>query len=232
MKKLIRCTAALLCGLMLFAMLPGCGESGAPAPPIEEQVHTLVQGNLDLFYAGQVSELYKEQVGMTEEDVKAGYDDSIRAEVEYFVEYFQLVSPSAEATERLENLYRQIYAQAKYTVGEAALHQTDEYVVPVTVRPVNVMELAIDTSDTALASFRETYAGKNVEDMTEEEKAVYENDWTTAIIDMVDAQLPNLGYKDAEELTIHVRHESDGVWRLDRDDLTAVDIAVIYYPED
>ena len=114
-------------------------------------------------------------------------------------------------------------------MGEAARQTADEYAVTVTVAPIDIIELAIDTADEALAAFRAAYAGRDVEAMTEEERAAYEADWAQAVVAMVEEQMPRLGHKAPVELPVRVYRDGN-VWQIKEEDLQAVDAALIYYP--
>lgn len=224
MRRWLGCAAL---ALLILLSVSGCGK--AEQENYDQQAQFLVQGNLDLFYRGTADALYLAQVDMTRAQAQETFSNSLAMEADYFAAYFSLGALSAPLREEITELCRQIYTRVDYTVGTPEKVRADSYAVPVTVRPLDVMEQALGGADESLAAFREKYASQPVDNMTEDERTSYEAERAQAIITMVEAQLPRAGYKDAVELTLYLNC-SNGVWQLESEGLQAVDALILLYP--
>ena len=227
MKDFRRGIALILTSLMLL----GLTACSLPKPPTQkDRIVTLVQGNLDEIYLGKTSDAYLRMVDSTAEQAQANYQEGIEAEAKYFCGYFDVESPSDELMAELIDLYKEIYSHSRYTVGEATKVDDKTYSVAVDVEPINIMELAIDSHEEALADFYEKYADADTEAMTDEEYQAYDNDWFRAVLDMVKAQLPNLGYQDPVTVDMRVTLGEDDVWQINDEDWQELDTEIICYP--
>ena len=126
----------LACALTLT--LTACGLSGA-------DVTTYIQGELNCTYKGQYSQEYLDLVdGMTEEDAQQQYEDNAEAEAQRLLSYLEVVLPTDAVNERATQLVKDIYAKAKYTVGEGNKLQGGDFAVEVTLSPIELFHLIPD----------------------------------------------------------------------------------------
>ena len=126
----------LACALTLT--LTACGLSGA-------DVTTYIQGELDCTYKGQYSQEYLDLVdGMTEEDAQQQYEDNAEAEAQRLLSYLEVVLPTDAVNERATQLVKDIYAKAKYTVGDGNKLQGGDFAVEVTLSPIELFHLIPD----------------------------------------------------------------------------------------
>ncbi|MBE6989981.1 MAG: hypothetical protein E7426_04460 [Ruminococcaceae bacterium] len=225
MRACKRILAAALAAVMLLA-LSSCGAGDL----LEARMSALVQGNLDEIYLGKFSDEYLKLVDLTAEQAQERYEEGLEMEVEYFCHYFDIEYTTDELIEQIKELYRDIYAHSSYTVGEASKLSDDTYAVKVEIRPIDVIELAVNNQETALADFAAKYGGVDSSEMTEAEYVAYDADWAQAVITMVTEQLPNLGYKDSVSIAVQIVKDSDGVWQISNTDMSNVDTNIIYYP--
>ena len=220
---MIRRAAALI---LVCLMLAGCKA----VPTRAEQFTALVRGNLDEIYLGRADSNYLKLTGSTAEDVTASFESSLSQAAVFFCGYFDIPHPSESVMTEVEELYRQIYSHASYTVGQAFKVDDRTYTVPVTVQPLNIMDAAIQSHDEALAGFYEKYAGVSRDELSGEELAAYEADWAHAVIEMVRAQLARTTYRDTETVDVRVTQDGDGTWQMSAEDLQTLDALVLYYP--
>ena len=224
--KMIRRGAVLV---LICLMLLGTMACKA-LPTRAEQFSALVKGNLDEIYLGRVNDDYLKFTGSTPEDVAASYESSLQQEATFFCGYFSISHPTDQVTAEVVELFRQIYANASYTVGKATRVDGDTYTVAVTVQPLNIMEAVIQDHDAALADFYAKYADVNKWDLSGQELAAYEADWAEAIIAMVRGRLAHITYRDTQTVDVRVTQLEDGTWQMDAEDLQNLDSLILYYP--
>lgn len=218
---------------LLFALLLVLGLTACKALPTRaEQFTALVRGNLDEIYRGRADEDYLKFTGSTAEDVAASYENSLSQEVTFFCGYFRISHPTEQMTAEITELYRQIYANASYTVGKAIRVDRSTYNVPVTIQPLNIMESVMEDHDKALAGFFSKYGGVNKADLSDEELAAYEADWAAAVISMVQGKLAHITFRDTETIDVRVVQSEDGTWQMNADDLLALDALILYRPHE
>lgn len=230
MKKIWK---ALLAGMMAL-MLAGCGSSEA------DQIKLLVTGNIDTIYLGKYDAEYMQLVDATEEELTQMYEDGLEAESEWFCTYFGILSEGEEYTDldsglrqQMVEMYKQIYSNTKYSVGDVNKLEDGSYTVQVTVSPINVMELALDAvdsgSDNPYTQFQEKYADTDFSQMTAEDYWAYTEEYAQACIDLVSDQIPNIGYDEDKSLSIQVQQGEDNLYEMNQDDWSRFDGYVITY---
>lgn len=219
-KKLLLVGAAVA----LTASLAGCDALG---DNMIKDSQTYVQGMLDKFYKGQYNQEYLELIDLTEEEAAEEYESWVQAEADYFSTYFSIDYPSDEYTERAKDLYRELYALAKYTVKGASKLDSGAYAVEVEVEPMNIMQLV--TEDDMNIFWDEASGGKNSSDMTEEEYMAADALYADKILEAVKAQIPNMGYDPAESFVFQLKEDTDGYYALVENDLYTFDSYIIRY---
>lgn len=227
MKKARR-AVAIAAALVLALSLAGCGTM------MEDSVQALVQGNLDEIYLGKYNEDFLQLVDITEAEAEQNYLDGLEVEAQYFAALFSIDYMTEELTAEIVDLYKEIYSHSRYEVGEATKVDDDTYGVPVTVYPIDVLQLAMDNLEAAATELQSQYTDEQIQAIINEDEAAlqaYDADWAQMCIGLVREQLPNLGYLDAEEMVVQVtQDESDGLWVIADNDFQRIDNLMIYYP--
>jgi len=222
MNKLLRGVSATLC-LALLCFLPACRN-------IEDDLNVMVQGNLDALYLGKFDPDYIKTVRTTAEDCRRDYLDGLNVEAEVFSLYYGLEDFDDELRQQVVEIYKDIYARARYTVSPVTKVDRDTYTVEVTVAPIDIIQRVEDNLESGLTGIYEKYAGVDFTLATQAEYDTFEADVVQALLAVFRQQLPNLGYKDEETLTLEIKRDDKGVWCFTEESLYAFDERVIDYP--
>ncbi len=108
-------------------------------------VTSYVQGELDCTYKGQYSQEYLDLVeGMTEEAAQQQYEDNAQAEAQRLLNYLEVYFPTDQVNQRATELVKDIYTNAKYTVGDGNKLQGGDFAVEVILSPIELFHLIPD----------------------------------------------------------------------------------------
>ena len=132
-----------------------------------------------------------------------------------------------DATQRSQiiALIDEIYAKSSYTVSEAStIPGTDNYAVTVTVNPINVLDLANTGYQAASDALYAKYVATG-------DFAAYSREYTEMILSLVKAQMGNSGYLAPQTVTVRIEKDANASYSMNLDDLDAIDMLVIHYPE-
>lgn len=223
--KLIKRSIALCLVLVMALTLTACG-GGVTASDAKD----LVQGNLDEIYLGKFDPEYLKLVDITEEEARQTYEEGLEVEAEMFAYYFDIYNMTDELKEEIIELYQEIYAQSKYTVGEASKLDESTFAVKVQVSPLDIFELVVDASEEALQPFFDKYENVDIASMSDEEYDAYDKEWADAVLDLCWEKLPEMGYGDERSLVIQVTVDEDDYWVMSGDDFNNLDEIIITYP--
>ena len=137
-KKLLKRMVAGALSLCLLGALTACGGGLT-----EKDAETYIKGHLDAYYLGTYAQEYIELVeDMTEDDAKEMHRDNVEWEAEYLLQEFMEVDyPTDEMAQRAEELIEEVYSKAQYKVGSGSKTKDGDFVVEVTVSPIEVMSL-------------------------------------------------------------------------------------------
>lgn len=232
MKKRMKWVA--MAGAAVLALsLTACGSISLNLGSEADRMASYVQGQLDMAYRGQYNEDFLQAVQKTEEEAQAQYEQWMETEAEFFIYGVGLIDyPTEEITQRLSELYKEIYSHSDYTVGAATKLASGNYAVEVTVRPMDIMTKV--TSDDFEEIFEQILTDRGIttqeqlEALSEEECQEIDALYAQKIVDLVEAQLPTMGYGEAETFTVQI--EDDGnIWTPSQDDFNSIDLAMIDY---
>lgn len=215
--------------------LTGCTTAGG--------ITALAGGTLDALYLGQYSEDYLKRSGKTAEQAQEEHAALLEGAAEKFAVYWGILDSSSgesysslseETRTEITSLYEEIYAKARYEVGEASKEEDGTYAIPVTVYPADIMTRTYEvlTSEEGYApyeAFKEKYAETVFTDMTEEEYAAFTEEYAGIIIGAVEEQLSELGYGSGETVTLHAERQEDGTYVFRSEDLSEIDGQIIAY---
>ncbi|MDR3801363.1 MAG: hypothetical protein Q3X93_07420, partial [Bifidobacterium sp.] len=77
-------------------------------------------------------------------DAQQQYEDNAEAEAQRLLSYLEVVLPTDAVNERATQLVKDIYAKAKYTVGDGNKLQGGDFAVEVTLSPIELFHLIPD----------------------------------------------------------------------------------------
>ena len=221
---------AALAAAALLAGLTAC-QSGS----VTENANTYVQGLLDASYLGEISPDYlkvTEYAGR--EAAEADYEAYMDQEAEELLS-FLIVSKPTQAVQavaqRAQEVIRAIYSHAQYTVAPAVELESGDVTVEVTISPIEFSSLL---SDKELLEIRDRLyqaagiRGEDISDLTEEEYQALNEAYANALLDRIEAQLPQLVY--GKDLTVSLQLENKGgYYSLEKTGLQAVDQVMLDY---
>ena len=202
----------------------------------QDEAKIFVQGMLDKLYLGKHNPDFLELVGKTAEESETDHLQNVMMEAQIFSEYWGIVDPergesfdTMDATLRSQiiALIDEIYAKSSYTVSEAStIPGTDNYAVTVTVNPINVLDLANAGYQAASDALWAKY-----ENATIDQYAAYSREYTELVLSLVKAQMGNSGYLAPQTVTVRIEKDANASYSMNLDDLDAIDMLVIHYPE-
>ena len=203
--KTRRLSAGILaCALTLT--LTACGLSGA-------DVTTYIQGELDCTYKGQYSQEYLDLVdGMTEETAQQQYEDNAEAEAQRLLSYLEVVLPTDAVNERATQLVKDIYAKAKYTVGDGNKLQGGDFAVEVTLSPIELFHLIPDETYgqvwTQVCEDNGTTPDE-ASTLSEEDYQVLDAEYALRMMEKVEEVLPKATYGREQSVMLQLKLEGD-----------------------
>lgn len=225
--------APLVAGIVLAGVLCGCGSISLNLGGESDRMKNYVQGHLDLTYKGQANEDFLRELDLTEEEAMERYEQGIQVETEFFQSAIGLFDYPTEAVkEQLTEMYKQIYSHSEYTVVSANKMDSGNYVVEVTVSPIDVMTQV--TPEDFQAIFEQVLAEQGItsqgqlEAMSEEEYEKVDQLYTQRVLQLVEEKMGNIGNGEEESFTVQIVNEGD-IWTPSQDDFDAIDLAMIDY---
>jgi len=189
-----------------------------------------IKGNLDSLFLGTVSAEFLDIVSDTEEALKLSHEEVLLVEAEYFFNFFDIVEDfiPPEMKDEVIEMYRLIYSNAKYEIGEAT--QTgDDYLVDVTIYPLDIIRKVLDDFDDFMSDWYDRQEYGVFEDLSVEE---FETLWARDVINLVKARVANIGHLEPETISVRiVSQSSDGsnFYTISEEDMHRVDSLIITY---
>lgn len=189
-------------------MLAGCGMK-------PEDAKAYVQATLDAGYKEDFGE-YTKITESTKEEAQKLFDSNIDTVTNSLG--LSQFGVSEEMTEKYRELLKETFSKAKYTVGD--VKETDGgFEVKVSAEP---MQMFVGLED-ALIGELEKKVKESKEDLDE---AAITQLTVDILYDILSQRLAEVTYGDAQEVTVHVTKNSDGVWNITEADLQALDSAL------
>ena len=209
MKAMLRKSSLLvLVFAMALGMLAGCGMK-------PEDAKAYVQATLDAGYKEDFGE-YTKITESTKEEAQKLFDSNIDTVTNSLG--LSQFGVSEEMTEKYRELLKEAFSKAKYTVGD--VKETDGgFEVKVSAEP---MQMFVGLED-ALIGELEKKVKESKEDLDE---AAITQLTVDILYDILSQRLAEVTYGDAQEVTVHVTKNSDGVWNITEADLQALDSAL------
>ncbi len=226
-----RVTALALSAAFLIGVLSACGRLKP------EEASLLVQGTLDQTYLGKLDSDFLKLADLGENEAREAYENGLDDEVEKFIYYFDIDYPDENPSlkEEIKSMYRELLANARYTVGEAEEQDKNTYIVNVQVEPIDFFRLVVESFDSVVDSYYDKYGNMNLDSLTEEElgELLIEADgfWTQCILKLCQEKMSELSYLPAETVSVSVVRDESGVWVIDSSSLSYINRIITYYPE-
>lgn len=212
MKTLKKALVTGLVAVMMVVNLAGCGKFDAAA---------YVESCLDLLTKGE-TEQYMKMTGRSKEQAESDYESNIDAMMTE-MDQFNL---SDELSNSYRQLFKDVYAKAKYTVKDAEkMDDKDGYYVTVEIEQMTGLfngiqeELMTEFTEWANSFDADTYP-------TEDE--MYEQMYQM-MYDLMSARLDSITYNDPQEVVVEVIGE-DNVYSISDGSMTELDEALLDVP--
>lgn len=209
MKTLKKALVTGLVAVMMVVNLAGCGKFDAAA---------YVESCLDLLTKGE-TEQYMKMTGRSKEQAESDYESNIDAMMTE-MDQFNL---SDELSNSYRQLFKDVYAKAKYTVKDAEkMDDKDGYYVTVEIEQMTGLfngiqeELMTEFTEWANSFDADTYP-------TEDE--MYEQIYQM-MYDLMSARLDSITYNDPQEVVVEVIGE-DNVYSISDGSMTELDEALL-----
>lgn len=220
MKTWKRTLAAAL-SLCLAGTLAACGGGLT-----EKDAETYVKGHLDAAYLGVYDKAYIDLVeDMTEADAKELHENNVSDEAElYLLDFLEVDYPTDEINDRAKEVMEKLYAKAKYTVGTGSKTKDGDFVVEVTVSPIDLYNLL--TQDDFFDALDQ--AGfDNAE--TEEELEAVDAVFGLLILDTLEDKLDEVEYGEDQIIMLQLKKDDEGYYNLVEAGMQKVDEVMIDY---
>lgn len=197
----------ILACIMLVGVLGGCGNSF--------DASAYIKALLDNSYKNDSSQIVSMKIATAEEAADL-YEQGLDAEVDSMAS--AVGSLSKEQEEAYRNLFADVLAGAKYTVGEAEKQDDGSFVVTVTYEQMNVFEPAMKAYIEAVYAQSEIWqtAYENGEGIPSDAEMT---DWlATTLKDCIQESLKSVTYDEPQTATVKISLK-DNVWTPSSSDL-------------
>lgn len=207
MKFFHRITALLLAGVMAL----GLAACSSVTP---EDAETYIQGLLDASYLGKYDPEYLELADITEEEAREeDYEWNTAAEAEILREYLAIQSTDASIQKSVD-LIKEIYSHSKYSVTGASKLEDGSYAVTVSIQPMDILIRYQNQTDvneiwmTVLAEHG-VMDQAALDAMSDEEYMALEDIYAAAVLDGIQALVPEMGYGPEQSVVLQLQLEGD-----------------------
>ncbi len=233
-----RVTALVLAGVLSLS-LSACGGKGLTT----EDASTCVQVEMDSTYKGKFDGFVDFYSNVTTDDAKAQYDAKVEYEAAYFMDIYGVpdmedttasLEPSEMQAKRSRDLYKEVYAKADYTIASSSKQDDGTFAVKVNVKPLDIIKLVDDNFDAAFEPFWAKFDAVDTESMSDDEFAAWYTDtfakeYYDTLLDLLEAQIPNIGYQDEKNIVIQVQQSEDESLFISNEDFNNLDWLIIDY---
>ena len=205
---------AIICVLAAVLLLAGCG-GGFDASGY-------VRGVLNNIYLGDSAE-YTKMVDITEEEAAEEYEQGIKVEADFFLQYYGIGEVSDDVYQQIVDMYKTIYQQSKFEVQEA-VKNGDDYNVEVLISPIDVI---VNSEEDISAAVDEFVAAADPADYPDDLSI---NDALARIVvDVINGNMPELGWQDQKSIIVKVEKDDAGYYGLSSDAISQLDQDMIAY---
>ena len=215
MKFFHRMAALLLAGVMALG-LAACGGITS------DDAEAYIQGLLDASYLGQYNQEYLDLADITEEESRTeDYEWNTAAEAEILREYLAIQSTDA-AVQQSVDLVKEIYSHSRYSVTGASKLEDGSYAVTVSIQPMDILIRYQNQTDvneiwmTVLAEHG-VMDQAALDAMSDEEYMALEDIYAAAVLDGIQALVPEMGYGPEQSVVLQLQLEGDTYTLVDTD---------------
>ena len=204
-----------------------------------------VQVELDATYKGSFAGFVDFYSNVTTEDAKKQYDANVEGESRNFINMYGLPSYEdtntvLEASEmqmnRAKELYKDIYAKADYSITSTNKQDDGTFAVKVNIKPMDIIKLVDDNFEEGFAEFDAKFSAiaDQVNTMEEDEfltwyTETYAREYYDTLLDVLEEQVPNIGYLDEKSIVIQVQQSEEGALFISDEDFGNLDWLIIDY---
>lgn len=160
---------------------------------------------------------YVELTNSTAEDAQAEYDEVL----ESFLAEFESLSISDELLGKYKQLFIDLLAKTKYSVGEAE-KDGDSFIVPLTIEPLLIYDgFDEEVEEASNAFYEEIQAEAQESGEVPSEDEIYERVYQL-MYDILDARVASATYGEPQTITVTVSQNSDGLWGISDSDYDSI----------
>ncbi len=203
---------------ILLTSLTGCGKFDSSA---------YIQAMLDSIYKNEHEE-YASMTHRTMGTLKENYEEGINAEIETLISYMNIADYSSYVNEttrqNARDLFKSIYKQASYTVGEA----DEKGNVTIKIDPIDIYTVCKDE----LSSYNKSFYKRN--DRGEFAKVDDEEFYSSYIqgaVDILKSHANKITYEAPVSVPVRVKPNSQAVYSIKESAFLEIDQNIIRYIE-
>ena len=232
---------ALAMAAAMTLSLSACSGGGLTT----DDASKCVQVELDATYKGSFAGFVDFYSNVTTEDAKKQYDANVEGESRNFINMYGLPSYEdtntvLEASEmqmnRAKELYKDIYAKADYSITSTNKQDDGTFAVKVNIKPMDIIKLVDDNFEEGFAEFDAKFSAiaDQVNTMEEDEfltwyTETYAREYYDTLLDVLEEQVPNIGYLDEKSIVIQVQQSEEGALFISDEDFRNLDWLIIDY---
>lgn len=193
--------------MLIVAMLgiSACGQSFDASGYVKSTLDAITRAEFDK---------YVELTESTKEEAQAEYDDMI----DMFTAEFESFNISDELNAKFGQLFVDLLASTKYTVGEAQ-KDGDNFTVSLTVEPIDLYDGFDEEIEEAAVAFQEELLAEiELTGEVPSEEEVMERSIELSY-DILKARVDAPTYKEAQSITVTVAKDADGLYSISESDL-------------
>ena len=231
--KRIRRLAALAAAVVVVMTLSACG--GLAGDKVKDDGQVYLQGLLDNLYLGQQNQDYLDLFEMSAGDASQEYADGLEAEAYRFAYTFGIDDLSGEVETQIEEVLKEAYKNAKYTIQSSTKLESGNYAMEVEIQPIDVMiRITDDDLVTAWEQTMEQFGVRQEEvtAMSDEEYFPLDHHYAGLVLDQVRANLEHVGYEPAVTVTMTLQKDDEGYYDFSQDDFDRLDAKIMPYVSD
>lgn len=206
MKKM-RIVSILLVAVMALGMLTGCGT--------KFDASAYVKALLDNSYKNDPTGIVEQKMG-TEEEANALYEEGLDTEMNSLTSGITI---SDELKAEYRSVFAEMFAKAKYTVGEAEKQEDGSYEVTVKYQTMKVFEPAMTAYMEGLTDLQNQWS-EEVPSDDEMYEAIY-----TLLKDCIKDELPDAEYEEEASMTVRVEI-SNNTYSPNQEDLLNLELSL------
>ena len=135
--------------------------------------------------------------------------------------------PSDELKQRAVDFVREVYSHSQYKVGSASKTKDGDFVIEVTVSPIEILPLLTD--EAFMDALEES---GYIEAETEEELAAADIQLGMLLLDQLEELLPQLSYGKDQVIMLQLKPDDEGYYMLVDTGMQTLDACIIDYSGD